>query len=72
MWPFRRKAAPPGLGSEPDPGRHELLQSQLRDTLTYGWRGTEQHDAVEFLQSLPPTDDATHIIDRLGGKPMPG
>jgi hypothetical protein len=66
MWPFRKKAEAPGLGEEPDPQRHELVQSQLRGTLTYGWSDKETHDAVAFLQSLPPADDTSHIGDRLG------
>ena len=71
MWPFRKKAEAPGLGAEPDPQRHELVQSQLRGTLTYGWSDKETHDAVAFLQSLPPADDTSHIGDRLGGSSPP-
>jgi hypothetical protein len=71
MWPFRKKTEAPGLGAEPDPERHELLQSQLRGTLTYGWSDKETHDAVAFLQSLPPADDTSHIGDRLGGSSPP-
>ena len=71
MWPFRKKTEAPGLGAEPDPERHELLQSQLRGTLTYGWSDKETHDAVAFLQSLPPADDTSHIGDRLGGSSSP-
>jgi hypothetical protein len=56
-----------GAGCGADPERHELLQSQLRETLTYGWSDKETHDAVAFLQSLPAADDTSHIGDRLGG-----
>ena len=54
MWPFRKRAGQPDLVAESDPVRHELLQSQLRDTLTYGWRDSGRDDAVEFFRSLPP------------------
>ena len=67
MWPFRKRAEAPGLSTEPDPERHEMLQSQLRGTLTYGWNDKETHDAIAFLQSLPPADDTSHIDRRLGG-----
>ncbi len=72
MWPFRKKAQPSELVAESDPERHELLQSQLRDTLTYGWRDSGRADAVEFFRSLPPTDDASDIAERLGGNGPPG
>ena len=67
MWPFRKQTEAPGLESEPDPERHEMLQSQLRGALTYGWNDKETHDAVAFLRSLPPADDTSHIDRRLGG-----
>jgi hypothetical protein len=72
MWPFRTRAQRPDLVAESDPVRHELLQSQLRDTLTYGWRDSGRDDAVEFFRSLPPTDDASDITERLGGTSPPG
>jgi hypothetical protein len=45
------------------------MRSQLRDLLTYGWKGgTDAHDAVGFLDSLPPADDPSHVMDRLEGR----
>lgn len=70
MWPMRRKPKQPVLLAEPDSGRRELLASQLRDMQTYGWDDSA-HDAAEFLDSLPPANDASHVMDRISGKTAP-
>ena len=54
------------LAEEPDTSRRELLQSQLDQTLTYGWQGSGRRNAKEFFESLPPADDASQIVERLG------
>ena len=72
MWPFRRKPKQPVPLVEPDPGRGELLPSQLRDMQAYGWDGPEKHAAAELLDSPPAADDASaQTTDPSGGQSAP-
>ena len=66
MWRFSRRRRAPKLAAESDPERHELLRSQLDDTLRYGWTDKEPHDGKQFFDSLGPVDDTNHIVEGLG------
>lgn len=65
MWPFRGRHKQPVLEPEPDSGRQELLQSQLKNTLGYGWHGSGKSDAKKFFESLGPADEVSRISDRI-------
>ena len=60
---FGRRARKPKLVAESDPGRLELLRSQLDDTLQYGWHAG--HDGGKFFQSLGPVEHTRHIVEGL-------
>ena len=62
MWPFSRKPAKPDV----DPGRHELPESQLQQTMQYGWQDTEPADAKEMLRDSLERheDDLSEIAER--------
>ena len=66
MWPFSKRHRKPELEGEPDTSRHELLQSQLEHTLTYGWQGSGKSEAKEFFESLEPESDTSQIVEGLG------
>lgn len=68
MWPFSRQRKSPELRAEPDTSRHELLKSQLANTLRYGWHGSGRSNAKEFFESLPPADDRSQFVERLGSR----
>ena len=65
IWPFRRRHRVPKLAAESDPGRQQLLRSQLDDTLRYGWPDQTPHDGKQFFNSLGPVDDTAHIVEGL-------
>ena len=62
---FRRRHRVPKLAAESDPGRRELLRSQLSDTLRYGWPDQTSHDGKQFFSSLGPVDDTAHVVEGL-------
>ena len=65
IWSFRRRHRVPMLVVESDPGRRELLRSQLSDTLRYGWPDQTSHDGKQFFSSLGPVDDTADIVEGL-------
>ena len=62
MWPFTRNPAKP----DADPGRQELPESQLQQTMQYGWQDTESADAKEVLRDSLQRheDDLSEIAER--------
>jgi hypothetical protein len=65
MKRLRGRRKQPVLKPETDSGRKELLQSQLKNTLDYGWHGSGKREAKEFFESLGPADEVSRISDRI-------
>ena len=62
---FARRTRTPKLVAESDPGRQELLRSQLDVTMRYGWGDQTAHDGREFFDSLGPVSDPAHLVETL-------
>jgi hypothetical protein len=47
MWPFRKRTKP-----DTDLGREQLQDSQLENTLQYGWQDEDPDSRAVLLESL--------------------